>query len=254
MWNGFQTDDHESMIAETVKITGHGGNEINAYLARPGGNGPFPGMVLVHHLPGWDEFYRETARRFAHHGYLAISPNLYQAFGHGSPSDVAAKARAEGGVSDESVIGNAEAAADYLRSLPSSNGKVGIIGHCSGGRHAYLTACSTQKFDALVDCWGGRVVQAPQELTPQQPVSPVTLTKDLPCPIIGIFGNDDQNPSPDMVNQIEAELKKHGKKYEFHRYDGAGHGFWYYDRPAYRPEQAMDSWQKVFQFLGANLS
>jgi carboxymethylenebutenolidase len=55
------------------------------------------------------------------------------------------------------------------------------------------------------------------------------------------------------VNQHEAELKKHGKKYEFHRYDKAGHGFFYYDRPAYRQEQAVDGWKKVFDFLGRTL-
>ena len=43
------------------------------------------------------------------------------------------------------------------------------------------------------------------------------------------------------MNQHEEELKKHGKNYEFHRYDGAGHGFFYWHRPLYRPEQAMDA-------------
>jgi carboxymethylenebutenolidase len=51
-------------------------------------------------------------------------------------------------------------------------------------------------------------------------------------------------PSPEQVNQHEAELKKQDKAYEFHRYDGAGHGFFYYTRPAYRQAQAMDGWEK----------
>ena len=58
--------------------------------------------------------------------------------------------------------------------------------------------------------------------------------------MLGLFGNEDQRPSPADVDKHEAELKKHGKNYEFHRYDGAGHGFFYYDRPAYRQQQAMD--------------
>ncbi len=92
-----------------------------------------------------------------------------------------------------------------------------------------------------------------EELTPQTPVSPIDYTKDLSCPLLGLFGNDDQNPSPEHVNRLEAELKKHGKSYEFHRYDGAGHGFWYYDRANYRPPQAMDAWQKVFAFYRQHL-
>lgn len=68
-----------------------------------------------------------------------------------------------------------------------------------------------------------------------------------------MFGNDDQGPSPEQVNKHEEELKKHGKDYEFHRYDGAGHGFFYYHAPAYRQQQAMDGWEKVFTFFGKHL-
>jgi carboxymethylenebutenolidase len=56
------------------------------------------------------------------------------------------------------------------------------------------------------------------------------------------------------VDQHEAELERHGKTFEFYRYDGAGHGFFYYHTPMYRPEQAMDGWDKVFSFFGRHLS
>jgi carboxymethylenebutenolidase len=160
--------------------------------------------------------------------------------------------RGAGGVSDAQVVGDSVGALNFLRAQPGANGKVGIIGSCSGGRHAYVVACTSGAFDAVVDLWGGRVVQ--DELTENQPVSPVTMTKDLNCPVLGIFGNDDQAPSPAQVDQHEEELKKHGKAYEFHRYDGAGHGFWYHDRPIYRPQQAMDSFAKVLTFFEKNLS
>ena len=88
-----------------------------------------------------------------------------------------------------------------------------------------------------------------EELTPKQPIAPIEFTKDLSCPLLGLFGNEDRSPTPEQVDQHEAELKKHDKQYEFHRYDGAGHGFFYYDRPMYRIEQALDGWKKVFAFL-----
>jgi carboxymethylenebutenolidase len=251
-WNQLKTDADEGMVVETVTVKGHNGDSLRAYMARPAGNGPFPGIVLVHHVPGWDEFYRETTRRFAQHGYAAICPNLFSRFGEGSPDDVAAKARAAG-VPDAGVVGDLKGTRDWLVSQPYSTGKVGVIGSCSGGRHAFLTACSTDGFDAVVECWGGRVVMPPDALNPNTPVSPIDLTKDLKAPILGLFGNEDQNPSPEQVDLHEAELKKHGKDYEFHRYDGAGHGFFYYDRPAYRQEQAMDAWGKIFDFFGRHL-
>lgn len=249
----YQTDMYEGMLAETVAMRGANGDVINAYYARPLGPGPFGGVVLVHHMPGWDEWYREATRKFAHHGYLALSPNLYYRAGHGAPDDVAAKVRAAGGVPDDQAVGDIAGARDYLRAQPTCSGKVAVFGTCSGGRHAFLAACRAGGFDAVLDLWGGRVVMAANELTPNQPVAPLDYTADLPCPILGLFGDQDQNPTPEQVAQLEEELKRQGKSYEFHMYPDAGHGFFYYDRPAYRVQQAVDGWQKVFAFLEKHL-
>ncbi len=249
----YTTDQYEGMTAETVNQQGAKGDKINAYFAKPLGQGKFPGMVLVHHAPGWDEWYKECTRRFAHHGYLTISPNLYFRDGHGTPEDVGAKVRAAGGVPDEQVLGDIEGSMAFLRSQPNFNGKIGIFGTCSGGRHAFLAGCKLKGLSAIVECWGGNVVMKKEELTPKRPVAPIDLTKDLSAPLIGLFGNDDKSPSPEQVNQHEEELKKHGKNYEFHRYDGAGHGFFYYDRGAYRQEQAVDGWKKIWPFLARYL-
>lgn len=245
----YQTNMYEGMLAETVTLYGFHGDVINAYFARPLGPGPFPGMVVIHHAPGWDEWYREVTRKFAHHGYAAISPNLYCRDGQGTPEDVAAKVRGAGGVPDDQVVGDVEGAMQYLRSLPYVNGKAGVFGTCSGGRHAFLAACRTKGFNAAVECWGGRVVMAQSDLTPRQPVAPIDYTRDLSCPLLGIFGEEDKSPTPEQVLQHEQELEKHGKTYEFHRYPQAGHGFFYYDRPSYRQEQAVDGWKKIFAFL-----
>jgi carboxymethylenebutenolidase len=239
LWNQFKTDAPDSITAQIIEIQGHNGDTINAYFARPMGAGPFGGIVLVHHAPGWDEYYRETARRWAAHGYIVVCPNLYARAGHGTPDEVTAVIRNEGGVSDASVVGDCTSAMTYIKSLPASNGKVGITGTCSGGRHSYVVACTTQQFDAIIDCWGGGV--AAGETNEKRPVLPITMTKDLNCPILGLFGNEDQGPSPEQVNMHEEELKKHGKNYEFHRYDGAGHGFTYYDRPNYRQQHNRDA-------------
>ena len=249
----YQTEMYEGMLAETVTMHGASGEVINAYFARPLGPGRFPGVVLIHHLPGWDEWYREATRRFAHHGYSALSPNLYFRDGHGSPEDVAAKVRAAEGVPDDQAVGDVGGAMRYLRALPYINGKVGVFGTCSGGRHAYLTACRAKDVDAVVDCWGGRVVMSREELTPKQPVAPIDYTRDLSCPLLGLFGEEDKGPTPEQVTRHEEELKKYGKTYEFHMYPNAGHGFFYYDRPAYRQQQAVDGWRKVFAFLQKHL-
>src|SRR5215469_18325923 len=119
----------DAMIAETITITGHGGDTIEAYSARPLDPGhAVGGVVVIHHMPGYDEGTKEIARTFAVHGYNAVVPNLYHREAPGaSPDDAAAVARAAGGVPDERLVGDVAGAAAYLKGLSNSNGKVGVI-------------------------------------------------------------------------------------------------------------------------------
>ncbi|HEY0831146.1 MAG TPA: dienelactone hydrolase family protein, partial [Candidatus Dormibacteraeota bacterium] len=174
---------YEGLLAERVKIAGHGGDWIAAYLARPLGPGPFPGVLVVHHMPGWDEATKEIARRFAHHGYVAICPHLHYREGpDASPDDAAAAARARGGVPDERFLGDAAGAINYLRNLPYLNGKVGAIGYCSGGRQTFLAACNLE-LDAAVDCYGGFVAEPPPEGLPLKIRPIIDQAKNLHCPL-----------------------------------------------------------------------
>ena len=244
---------YEAQFAETVLMRGHRGDQIDAYLARPLGVAAMPGVVIIHHMPGWDGPTKEIARRFAHHGYAAISPNLHFREGKATPQENSASVRAAGGMPDDRTMGDVQGAVDYLRTLPYLNGRVGIIGYCSGGRQAYLAACTLKGIDAAIDCYGGGVVAKPEELTARQPVAPIEFTRDLRCPLLGLFGAEDTRPSPDDTAQTEQALQKFGKTYEFHTYPNAGHAFFAVDRPQYRQAAAIDGWQKVFAFFDKHL-
>jgi carboxymethylenebutenolidase len=243
----------ESMSAETVMITGYGGDEIEAYAARPTEDGRHGGVVVIHHMPGYDRATKEIVRRFAELGYDAICPNLYWREAPGAaPDDAAATARAQGGVPDERLVGDVGGAAEYLRGLPSSNGKVGVIGYCSGGRQSVLAACNL-KLDAAVDCYGAFVVGDPPEGFPLQVTNLVDQLPNLGAPLLGLFGNEDSHPSPEQVNELDEILTADGKPHEFHRYDDAGHAFFSVDRPAYRVAAANDGWEQITAFYKTNL-
>lgn len=244
---------YESLQAETTTILGNNGDALATFYARPLGPGPFPGVVVIHHMPGWDEGSHGICLKLAGHGYIAIMPNLHHRTGPGSPDDQSAAVRAEGGNPDEQVLGDIRGAINVLKLQPYWNGKVGTIGFCSGGRQSYLAAGRIPELDAAVDCWGGRVIAPADSLGERQPVAPINYTKDINCPLLGIFGNDDAEPDPEQVNKTEEALKQAGKNYEFHRYDGAGHGFFAVDRPGYRPVQCTDAWSKIFTFYGKYL-
>ena len=128
-----------------------------------------------------------------------------------------------------------------------------MIGYCSGGRQSFLAACSIP-VDAAVDCYGAFVVSDPPEGAGFTWKAVVGRAPDLRCPLLGLFGADDTFPSPDEVNQLEKILKDLGKTYEFHTYEGAGHAFFSTDRTSYRPEAAVDGWQRVFDWFGRYLS
>ncbi|MGH9102675.1 MAG: dienelactone hydrolase family protein, partial [Acidimicrobiales bacterium] len=121
-------------MAETVRLGGHGGDEIQAYAARCLDGGARGGVVVIHHMPGYDESTKEITRRFATLGFNAVCPNLYWRDAPGAaPDDAAATVRGAGGVPDERLVGDVGGSAAYLRGLSNSNGKVGVIGYCSGG-------------------------------------------------------------------------------------------------------------------------
>lgn len=241
------------MTAAPIMMTGHNGDEIEAYLARPTSAGAHPGVVVIHHMPGYDRSTKEIVRTFAAYGYAALCPNLHYRYAPGAKAtDAAAAANEAGGVPDDQCIGDARGAADYLRALPDSNGRVGVIGYCSGGRQAYVLAC-TVDFDAAIDCYGGRVVAAPDDLTPARPIAPIDRTPDLRCPLLGLFGAEDSNPSPEQTAIIEEALRAQGKTYEFHTFENAGHAFFSVDRPNYRVDAAREGWKLIWDFFGRYL-
>ena len=247
---------YDAMLAETVTITGYNGDAIEAYSARALRDGPAGGVVVIHHLPGYDRQTKEFTRMFAAGGLNAVMPNLYHREAPGAdPDDAMAAARAKGmiPVPDERIVGDVAGAAAYLRGLNNANGKVGVIGHCSGGRQAFLAAVSLP-LDAAVDCYGGAVVKPPPQGHPLHGIPAlVDRAGDLSCPLLGLFGREDTHPSPEEDAELEQALKAHGKTCEFHLYDGAGHAFMQVDRPSYRPEAAVDAWRRIWDFCGRYL-
>jgi carboxymethylenebutenolidase len=244
----------DAMRAETVTITGHGGDRIEAYLARPLDSDRRGGVVVIHHMPGYDRATKEIVRRFAAQGYPALCPNLYSREAPGAdPDDAAATVRAAGGVPDERLVGDVAGAMEYLKSLEGANGKTGVIGYCSGGRQTFLAACSLP-VDAAVDCYGAFVVNDPPPGMPLQMQPILHLAPRLSCPLLGLFGADDRNPSPAETAVLAAELDRLGKQHEFHTYDGAGHAFFAVDRPSYRPEAAVDGWRRILDFFDTHLT
>lgn len=245
---------YDAALAETVSIIAGKDDAIEGYLARPMAPDPVGGVVVIHHLPGYDAASKEITRRFAVMGYNAICPNLYSRDAPGAaPDDAAAAVRAAGGVPDERLVGDVHAAARHLRGLANANGRLGVVGYCSGGRQAFLAACSLP-LQAAVDCYGAFVIARPPTESPLQ-VTPIAhLVPQLSCPLLGLFGVNDKNPSPHEVAELDRLLTDAGREHEFHILEEAGHGFFAVDRPMYAQAAAGRGWQLIADFFASHLS
>ena len=246
---------YDALLAETVWLSGAAGEDIESYTARPLQAGPLGGMVVIHHMPGYDAASKEITRRFATLGYTAICPNLHWREGRGAPpEEAAATSRAAGGVPDDRLVADVAGALTWLRRLSNSNGRVGVIGYCSGGRQAFLAACSLP-LDAAVDCYGAFIVNPPPAELPLKVTPIIDRVDSLSCPLLGLFGAEDTNPSPDEVAELDRRLSGAGKDHEFHVFENAGHAFFAVDRPQhYRAAAAVEGWRLVADFLGRHLA
>jgi carboxymethylenebutenolidase len=241
------------MTTRMVMFDSADGTSVQGYLASPEGLGPRGGVIVLHHLPGFDRATREITRRIAVLGYDALMINLYwREAPTASPDDASAVVRAMGGVPDKQVVDDAAGAAAYLRALASSNGRVGTIGYCSGGRQSVLVGCHVD-VDAVVDCYGAYVTGIP---IPEFPLKVTNLVDQLPglrAPLMGMFGNDDQFPSPAEVDELDEILTRLGKAHELVRFDNAAHAFFFSDRDSYRVHAAVEGWERIAGFYAQHL-
>lgn len=244
------------IIAESTVVRSHDGLNIETYFARPISREQVGSVVVLHHLPGYDEATKEIVRKLASHGYAAACPNLYHRESPGMDADQAAEAaKGRGGVPDDQVVNDCAASARMLRALPYTNDKVAVMGFCSGGRQAFIAASSPEvtQIDAVVNCYGALTGSWPAEHPLASSAEVIDQVADLSAPMLGLFGKEDVRPSTADVEAAREALSREGKTFEFHSFDGAGHAFFSVDRAAYRPAAATEGWRLVWNWLATYL-
>lgn len=231
-------------MAEVVSIPA-GAGMMDIYLDRPAAGAPWPAIVLTYHREGIDDFTKFVARRYAESGYLVAVPEI----AHRIAPSVPQHDRKQH-LRDTDIVTDIAAAVQYLKSRPDvAKGRLAIAGHCMGGHILFVAACALPEFACAVACyptgmfesWGGGA-------------TPFAQLARLTCPVIGFFGNQDKNPSPQDADKLDAELARLNIEHAFHRYPGAAHGFQRPTKtePAIRAAQE-DSWAKIFAFLADKL-
>ncbi|MFT6432906.1 MAG: carboxymethylenebutenolidase [Candidatus Azotimanducaceae bacterium] len=240
-----------------IKTTFVDGNSMDVFLFSPRSEGTHPAVILCQHIPvghaglEHDTFTLTSAQRLADAGYVVAVPFIFHWWPKGQDMKVkAAEFR------DDWVVNDLKATHEILKTRPNVNeSRIGIIGHCWGGRVSWLGACKIPEIKACAIFYGGRIDKklGPSVVT-EQMLSPLQHAKNITCPVAGFFGNEDQNPTPELVNEYERALTEHNVEFTFHRYDAAGHAFQNFSSPdQYREHQSEDAWEKCTNFLNQHL-
>jgi carboxymethylenebutenolidase len=237
------------------------GSKMKTWVAVPEGPGPFPGVVVAQHAGGMDTFIRSVCDRLAEVGFAAAAPDMYHRQDGMTFEELDAMARDDserwpsmmaktGKTNDDDIERDVRASMTHLGSLTQvGSSPIGITGFCGGGRVSYLMSARIAELASAVVFHGGFITMA-REGRP----AALDSTAQISCPVAGFFGLDDQNPSPEHVGEIAAEMDKHGKTHEFHSYEGTAHSFLDYTNPrAYREASAADAWEKAMAFFTRTL-
>jgi carboxymethylenebutenolidase len=230
-----------------------GRQTMEGYLTQPEAEGRHPAVVVIQEVWGVNSHIQSVADRLPSRGYVGLAPAMFHREGRmtlGLHEEMNTALARMGHCTDPNIVADVTAAVDYLKAQPFVRAdRIGIVGFCFGGRVAYLAACNITDLKASVVYYGGRILQP----LGSEGASPLAQTAKITAPVLGLFGQEDANPTPADVAKIEAELKKHGKAHEFHMYPGCGHGFHCDGRASYRAEAARDAWGKTMAWFDKHL-
>jgi carboxymethylenebutenolidase len=241
--------DSNGLTAGDVKIPVAGG-EMGAYRAKPASGSNFPVVIVCQEIFGIHEYIKDTCRRLAKEGYLAVAPDYYFRQGDLSKAaDVPAAVAIVSKKPDAELMGDLDATVRWATTTDGGNAqKIGITGFCRGGRTTWLYTAHSPNLKAAV-VWYGPVGGQASELTPK---TPLEMAKDMKAPVLGLFGGADTGIPADSLKKMEEAMKASGKTVEIVVYPDAPHAFHADYRPTYREQPAKDGWVRMLAWFKKN--
>ncbi len=227
-------------FAAAKEVSYKSGDEtVKGILYTPSGNGPFPGIVVIHEWWGLNDWVKEQASKLADQGYAALAIDLYRGKVADNPGTAHEIMR---GVPEDRAARDLHAAVEFLKSQPNvRKDRIASVGWCMGGGYSLNVALTEPTLTAAVINYGHLATD------------PAAIHK-INAAILGNFGGQDQGIPPDDVKKFEEALKKDGKKADIKIYPDAGHAFENPNNKAgYRADDAADAWQRTVSFLNSTL-
>jgi carboxymethylenebutenolidase len=215
------------------------GSTTPGFLARPEGDGPFPGVIVIQEWWGLNENIKDIARRFAREGYAAFAPDLY----HGRVTREPGQAQKMMMQLDMPLAAKELVkATEYLAAQKYINGRgIGATGFCMGGGLAMRLACETPLIRAVVPFYGF-------------PPDPIDIVHSLSGPALLVFAENDDWIGPAVRDKLQQALLEHNKPFELKLYPGTHHGFFRdVDNDHHDAAASKDAWERMLKLFGDNL-
>ncbi len=215
-----------------------GADPLGAYVAWPGGQGPFPALIVVHEWWGLNDWVKKQARDLAGHGYVAVAVDLYR--GQVASDADAAHQLMRGLPQDRGVRYLRDAFAWIAKQRWAKADKIGVIGWCMGGGYAAQLAVAEPRLKAAVINYGAL------------PDSPNQIRK-IKAALLGNFGGLDQGIPLADARKFKAAFEKAGGKMELHEWPNSGHAFMNEGNSNHNVADAANAWFFIHQFLSKEL-
>lgn len=223
---------------EKVSVSVNDGT-VEGFLARPEGDGPFPGVIVVQEWWGLDDHIKDVAQRYAREGFAALAPDLYHGKVTSEPSEAQKLMMA---LDMNNAVKELVKATEYLASQPYTQGRgIGAIGFCMGGGLALTLACESPHIKAAAPFYG---------VNP----SPIDKVQNIQGPVFAVYAEHDEFAGRAVRQALEEALTKHGKRHEIKVYPSTQHAFFNDTRPdVYNAEAAQDAWNRALALFRENL-
>jgi carboxymethylenebutenolidase len=225
-----------TQVDQTISFQSNN-SQLEGYLARPEGDGPFPGVVVIHEIFGLNENIKDIARRFADQGYVALAVDLFA-----GRNRAICMFRVMSGLLlkplNNSAIHNLKAALTFLSKQPGvDDSRLGAIGYCMGGSFAIAWACTDDRLKAIAPYYG---------MNPR----PLEAVARL-CPVVGSY--PDKDITTPHAQKLDTELDRYNVPHDIKIYPGTKHSFFNDKGRAYDEEAAKDSWRRILEFFGEHI-
>jgi carboxymethylenebutenolidase len=243
------TTDTTGLDAGEAKIPTSEG-DLPAYYARPAKGTHFPVVIVNEEIFGVHEHIKDLCRRLAKVGYFAVATEYYARIADLSKmtdvkeivTNVISKAP------DARYLADVDATITWAGKNKGDVGHVAVTGFCRGGRQTWLIAENNKRVKAAV-AWYGPVLGNTSDI---QPKTATDAADKLNCPLLGLYGGQDQSIKVDDVHAAEAKAKAAGKTVDIVVYPDAPHGFNADYRPSYNKAAAEDGWKRMLAWFAAH--